>query len=124
MYTRELLMNFFKFKDFILSVKDGSILQFKNRETAGKILFQILKKFKNEMNDQFLVLCIPRGGVIIGDIITNNFHCNLGIVMPRRLIAPHNDELSIGSVMKDGFVYLNNDLVSTYDISDDYIQMV
>lgn len=119
-----MLTNYLKLKDFISSIKDGSIFQFNNREMAGKILFQILTKFKNNMNDQFLVLCIPRGGVIIGDIITDNFHCNFGIVMPRRLIAPHNNELSIGSIMKDGFIYLKNDLVSIYHISDDYIQRV
>src|SRR5687768_14302028 len=116
-------MNFLKLKNFILSVKDGSILRFKNREMAGKILFQFLK-FKNNINDPFLVLCIPRGGVIIGDIITENFNCHFGIVMPRRLIVPQNNELSIGSVMKDGFVYLNNNIVSTYHITDDYIQTI
>ena len=116
-------MNFLKFKDFILSIKDGSIFRFKNREMAGKMLFQILK-LENNMNDQFLVLCIPRGGVVIGDIITDNFHCHFGIIMPRRLIAPQNNELSIGSVMRDGFVCLNNDLIMSYHVSNDYIQTV
>ena len=117
-------MYFSKFIDIISSLSDGSIIKFKNRETAGKSLSYLLKKrVKNNQNDnKFIVVCIPRGGVVVGDVIARNFGFNLDIILPERLLSPANKELTIGSVMKDGTYYLDNFMVNSLKISDYYLE--
>jgi len=115
---------FSKFIDIISSLSDGSIIKFKNRETAGKSLSYLLKKrVKNNQNDnKFIVVCIPRGGVIVGDVIARNFGLILNIILPKRLLSPGNKELTIGSVMKDGTYHLDNFMVNSLKISNDYLE--
>jgi predicted phosphoribosyltransferase len=67
-------------------------------------------------------LGIPRGGVIIGSTIANKLSCDFGIIIPRKLRAPHNEELGIGALMEDGTTYLNETLVKELEISPEYIK--
>ena len=117
-------MSFSKFTNILSSISDGSIIKFKNRETAGKSLSYLLKRsFRNNQNDnKFIVVCIPRGGVIVGDVIARNFRFILDIVLPKRLLSPGNKELTIGSVMKDGTYHLDNFMVNSLKISNDYLE--
>ena len=117
-------MFFSKFTDIISSISDGSLIKFKSRETAGKSLSYLLKKSfrKNQNDNKFIVVCIPRGGVIVGDVIARNFGFNLDIILPKRLLSPGNKELSIGSVMKDGTYYLDNFMINSLKISNDYLE--
>ena len=117
-------MSFSKFIDILSSISDGSIIKFKNRETAGKSLSHLLKRsFRKNQNDdnKFIVVCIPRGGVIVGDVIARNFGFILDIILPKRLLSPCNKELTIGSVMKDGTYHLDNFIVNSLKISNDYL---
>lgn len=117
-------MFFSKFTDIISSISDGSIIKFKSRETAGKSLFYLLKRSfrKNQNDNKFIVVCIPRGGIIVGDVIARNFGFNLDIILPKRLLSPRNKELTIGSVMKDGTFHLDNFMVNSLKISNDYLE--
>jgi predicted phosphoribosyltransferase len=115
---------FSKFTDIISSISDGSIIKFKSRETAGKSLSYLLKRSfrKNQNDNKFIVVCIPRGGIIVGDVIARNFGFNLDIILPKRLLSPRNKELTIGSVMKDGTFHLDNFMVNSLKISNDYLE--
>jgi predicted phosphoribosyltransferase len=116
---------FSKFIDIISAIRDGSIIKFKSRETAGKSLSYLLSKSfrKNENNNnKSIVVCIPRGGVIVGNVIARNFGFILDIILPQRLLSPENKELTIGSVMKDGTYYLDNFMVNSLKISNDYLE--
>ena len=117
-------MSFSKFTDILSSISDGSIIKFKNRETAGKSLSYLLKRSfrKNQNDNKFIVVCIPRGGVIVGDVIARNFGFILDIILPKRLLSPVNKELTIGSVMKDGTNHLDNFMVNSLKISNDYLE--
>lgn len=117
-------MFFSKFTDIISSISDGSIIKFKSRETAGKSLSYLLKRSfrKNQNDNKFIVVCIPRGGIIVGDVIARNFGFNLDIILPKRLLSPRNKELTIGSVMKDGTFHLDNFMVNSLKISNDYLE--
>jgi predicted phosphoribosyltransferase len=98
-------------------------LKFKDREAAGNILGESLKDLiNNEERKNSLVLGIPRGGVITGWTIANKLSCDFGIIIPRKLHAPHNEELAIGALMEDGTTYLNETLVKELDISPEYIK--
>jgi putative phosphoribosyl transferase len=116
---------FSKFTDIVSSISDGSIIKFKSRETAGKSLSYLLKKSlrKNQNdNNKFIVVCIPRGGIIVGEVIARNFGFNLDIILPKRLLSPRNKEVTIGSVMKDGTFHLDNFMVNSLKISNDYME--
>lgn len=98
-------------------------MKFKDREAAGNILGESLKKLINkDERKNILALGIPRGGVIIGWTIANKLSCDFGIIIPRKLQAPNNQELAIGAIMEDGTTYLNQTLVEELDISPDYIK--
>lgn len=118
-------MSLSKFTDILSSISDGSIIKFKSRETAGKSLSYLLKRsFRTNQNDnnKFIIVCIPRGGIIVGDVIARNFGFNLDIILPKRLLSPRNKELTIGSVMKDGTFHLDNFMVNSLKISNDYLE--
>lgn len=117
-------MSFSKFIDIISSISDGSIIKFKSRESAGKSLSYLLKRSfrKNENDNKFIVVCIPRGGVIVGNVIARNFGFNLDIILPKRLLSPGNKELTIGSVMKDGTYHLDTFMVNSLKLSNDYLE--
>jgi putative phosphoribosyl transferase len=98
-------------------------LKFKDREAAGIILGESLKNLINkEERKNALVLGIPRGGVIIGRTIANKLSSDFGIIIPRKLRAPNNEELAIGALMENGTTYLNETLVKELDISPEYIK--
>ena len=98
-------------------------LKFKDREAAGNILAELLKNSMiREGIKNSLVLGIPRGGVIIGWAIANKLSSDFGIIIPRKLRAPHNEELAIGALMEDGTTYLIESLVKELDISPEYIK--
>lgn len=100
---------------------DGSVIQVKDRENASKILYSILKDKLNVNSDKYLVLGIPSGGVVIGDIIATKFRCPFDIVMPRRLVSPFDKELSIGAIMKDNTLYTNPLTMRNLKITDQYL---
>ena len=103
-------------------------MRFKNRVFAANILAGLvqdrLKEEKIETDkNNLLVLGIPRGGVIVADIIASKIDkCDFDIIISRKLTAPHNSELAIGAIMEDGTTYLNDDLVSDSEINQEYIE--
>lgn len=98
-------------------------MKFKDRQAAANILGESLKNIiKNEERKNSLVLGIPRGGVIIADIIGRKISCEFGVIIPRKLRAPHNKELAIGAVIGDGVTFVNELIVKELEISQDYIK--
>ena len=99
----------------------------------SKALRDILKKLKKQQDEQenldskqfesdVLVIGIPRGGVVIADVISKKISCKTDIVIPRKLGAPDNKELAIGAVVEDGTLYLNQDIVDNLEITKEYIE--
>jgi putative phosphoribosyl transferase len=76
---------------------------------------------KSKNNDNVIVLAIPRGGVVIGDIVSNILGAKLDIVVSRKIGAPYNPELAIGAVMPDGSYFLNQDIVNVLNVPKYYI---
>jgi len=100
-------------------------LKFKDRTWAANVLAESLKdiiKKETRNKNELVVLGIPRGGVIIASVIATKLDASLDIIIPRKLRAPHNEEVAIGSIMEEGMAYLSTDLVKTLDISSEYIE--
>jgi len=69
-----------------------------------------------------VVLGIPRGGVIVAAEVARLLAAKLDIVLSRKIGAPNNPELAIGSVGENGELFLNDGLVSRVGADDGYIE--
>jgi putative phosphoribosyl transferase len=99
---------------------------FKDRGHAARLLGErlrahFMKKHIPLSKQQILVLAIPRGGVITGDVIASHMGVNLDVVVSRKIGSPWNPELAIGAVMHDGTFYPNEDVIDRLNIPQDYI---
>ena len=75
---------------------------FLDRKHAAEELVNILNHLGIITNmGELVILAIPRGGIIIGDVIASHFHCNLDIVVSRKIGAEINPEVAIGAIMPD-----------------------
>ena len=78
---------------------------------------------EQQNSDAVIILAIPRGGVIIGDVISSTLDdTKLDIIVSRKIRAPDNSELAIGAVLPDGRYFLNEDIVSMLSVSQTYIR--
>ncbi len=76
-------------------------MRFKNRQTAAVELAKELKQYNNP-----LILAIPRGGVPIGQILAEQLHGDLDLVLVHKFGFPDQAEFALGAVTEDGSVYL------------------
>ena len=98
-------------------------LKVKDRESAGNILGETLKGLvKKEDRNNTFVLGIPRGGLIIAEIIARKLACGFDLFIVKRLRSPYNEELAIGAVTEDGTTFLNELIIEELKISQEYIE--
>src|SRR5215213_6744049 len=112
---------------FFSNLRDGTAFQIRFRDRVGAgialataLKFSIKNNKKNE--EKILVLGIPRGGVIVADVVAQKMDAELGIIMAKKLSAPDNKENAIGAVMEDSSLYLDDFLVKSLKISKEYIE--
>lgn len=91
---------------------------FRDRLEAGRLLGYSLKSLRLQNP---VVLGIPRGGLVVAREVTRMLDGELDIVLARKLRAPNNPELAIGSVSETGKLFLDESLVALMDVSADYI---
>jgi putative phosphoribosyl transferase len=100
-------------------------VMFADRKDAGRKLAEKLLWVKDMAKDNVannvIVLAIPRGGVVIGDIIASRLRSKLDIVVSRKIGAPFNPELAIGAVMPDGACFLNVGTAEALQVPEQYI---
>jgi putative phosphoribosyl transferase len=97
---------------------------FRDRTDAARQLAEKLYWLKNEVEkskSSVVIVAIPRGGIIIGNIIAKELRTKLDLVVTRKIGAPFNPELAIGAVMPDGSYFLN-DVAGMINVSQDYIE--
>jgi len=113
--------------------------KFHDRKEAGLLLAERLKVYVNNnnkttttfgleegegeaKNESFLlVMAIPRGGVILGDIIASELNIKMDIIICKKIGAQNNPELAIGAVMADGSYIINEEIVNRINTSQEYI---
>ncbi|MDQ3718064.1 MAG: phosphoribosyltransferase [Thermoproteota archaeon] len=94
-------------------------MKFRDRIDAGRLLAERLAEHEYA---PATVLGIPRGGVIVADIVAKKLAADFDIVIPRKLGAPENEELAIGAVTEDGTSYINRYIVNALRIPQHYIE--
>jgi putative phosphoribosyl transferase len=92
---------------------------FKNRLQAAELLAKKLAPYQGKHP---LVLAIPRGGVPMAKTIADRLGGELDVALVRKLRAPQQPELAVGSVNESGWVYLA-DYAQDYGADRDYIQL-
>jgi len=92
---------------------------FKDRADAAEKLTKKLSWLKNENP---IILAIPRGGVVIGDVISSILGCKLDIIVSRKVGAPDNDELAIGAVMHDGSYFPNVEITRMLNVPESFVE--
>ena len=104
--------------------------KFHDRKEAGLLLAERLKVYNRNTfgseeeeakKESFIVMAIPRGGVILGDIISSELHIEMDIIICKKIGAQNNPELAIGAVMADGSYILNEEIVNRINTSPEYI---
>ena len=91
---------------------------FKDRVDAAEKLAKKLEWIKKE---DPVILAIPRGGVVTGDVIAKTLGLSLDIIVSRKIGAPYNPELAIGAVVHDGSFFPNSDLINALGIQKKYL---
>jgi putative phosphoribosyl transferase len=94
---------------------------FKHREDAAERLADKLKLLVEKSANELIVLAIPRGGVVTGDVVASRLGAKLDIVVSRKIGAPYNSELAIGAVMHDGSFFPNEDVIKMLNKSQRYV---
>ena len=91
---------------------------FNDRFDAARQLVEELKQYRGQNP---LVLAIPRGAVPMAKIIADELGGSFDVVLVRKLRAPYQPELAIGSVDESGWAYIADHAAST-GASKEYIE--
>lgn len=91
---------------------------FADRVEAGELLAKALVQ---HAGTSCVVLAIPRGGVIVGEVVARALGAPLDVVVPRKIGAPGNPELGIGAVAP-GVRVLDASAVSLLRVSETYLE--
>lgn len=76
---------------------------FYDRDEAAQMLAERLAKYKGKNP---LILAIPRGAVPMAKIIAEKLEGDFDVVLVRKLRAPYQSELAIGSIDESGWTYI------------------
>jgi len=76
---------------------------FRNREEAAHRLADALQRYQGQRP---LVLAIPRGAVSMAKVIAQQLQGDFDVVLVRKLRAPRQPELAIGSIDESGWTYI------------------
>lgn len=94
-------------------------MHFKNREEAARLLANRLARYRGQNP---LVLAIPRGAVPMGRILAEALSGELDLVLVRKLGAPGNPELAVGSVSETGEIVVHP-WARDAGLSEEYVEV-
>ncbi|MCL5057535.1 MAG: phosphoribosyltransferase [Actinobacteria bacterium] len=96
-------------------------MQFRDRADAGE---QLAREIEKREPSNAVVLCIPRGGVVVGERVARSLGAPLDIIVPRKIGSPVNPEVALGAVAQDGSTFLNEEMISLLGIDMDDIEEI
>ena|ERR1051325_5802050 len=108
------------------AIRNRFQFKFRDRIAAANILAAALMDTitKEELrNNAVSVLGIPRGGIVLADVIATKIKAShFDLVIPRKLTIPNNNEAAFGAIMSDGTVYIDYRTVRDLDIPHEYTE--
>lgn len=95
-------------------------MYFKDRVDAGKKLAEKLKSFKERQD--VTLFAVPRGGIVVAEVIADELKLSLDIVLAKKIGAPFNREFAIAAVDITGDIVLNTEYVEYFSMKEEYIE--
>ncbi len=96
-------------------------IRFKDRAAAGEMLASVAQLSRQQGHHYNRH---SPGGIAIAAAVARKLDVkDFDIVILRKLIAPDNSENAIGAVMHDGSVYLDDKIIQSKKISNDYLEL-
>ncbi len=92
---------------------------FRDRREAGEALAEELSELKGSAP---VILGIPRGAVPMAAVVADELDGELDVVIVRKLGAPRNPELAIGSMTEDGEAIVDETLMRRTNAGEDYME--
>ena len=92
---------------------------FQDRMEAGRALADHLSDLKGQNP---LIIGVPRGAVPMAAVIADELDGELDVVIVRKLGAPGNPELAIGSVTEEGEAIVSKNFARRTGASEEYIE--
>lgn len=71
---------------------------FQDRRDAGEQLSRLLTDYNNKT----VVYALPRGGVVVAEVVAKKLKAPLELLIPRKIGHPYNPEYAIGAVTEHG----------------------
>ena len=91
----------------------------RDQTDAGEQLADILEEHEVSAD---LVLAIPRGGLPIGRVVADELDVPLDVIVSKKIGAPRNPELAVGSAASDGSIWLNEELIERLGLDPEQIR--
>src|SRR5437016_10486761 len=95
---------------------------YRDRRDAGKRLAELLGAYAHRPD--VLVLALPRGGVPVAFEVSRALNAPLDVFLVRKLGVPGHEELAMGAIASGGMTVLNSDVVHSFGISREVIEIV
>lgn len=103
---------------------------FHDREHAGRELAkEIAKELKNDTTaipsskiEDIIVVAIPRGGIILADVIAEKLECKIDVIISRKIRSEFNEEFALGAVMPDGDYFISDGFAELFHVSNEYLK--
>ncbi|MDO8737128.1 MAG: phosphoribosyltransferase family protein [Thermoleophilia bacterium] len=89
---------------------------FEDRKDAGQRMISMVEEYMDAPNA--IVLGLPRGGIVVALEIALALKLPLDVWVTRKIGAPLNPELAIGSVDFDGNLLMDENATRMYEVSD------
>ena len=97
-----------------------STMFFEDRKDAGQRMVSMVEAYRGAAGA--IVLGLPRGGVVVALEIALALELPMDVWVTRKIGAPFNPELAIGSVDSDGNLLLDENTARLYEVSDRYVR--
>jgi predicted phosphoribosyltransferase len=95
---------------------------FRDRRHAGRVLADELTAYRS--TDGVLVLGLARGGVPVAWEVAATLRAQLDVFMVRKLGVPQWPELAMGALASGGGVVMNDNVLTSLNISDEQVRAV
>ena len=91
-----------------------------NRQDAAKKLEDVIpmQKLKEE---SWKIIAVSTGGLALGSYIKGKLSNSIDFLFSEPIMAPNNDECEVARVSEREEIVINENLVSSFEINDDYI---
>jgi predicted phosphoribosyltransferase len=97
-------------------------MRFQDRVEAGRLLANVLERYKDRPD--VLVLALPRGGVPVAYEVAKALKAPLDVFIVRKLGVPGHEELAMGAIASGGIRALNMSVIQQLNIPQSTIDAV